>query len=205
MFHHGAPARMAAIVDWEMATIGDPLLDLAWVVMAWPNPGEERAKSGYVDYTGMPSREELMQRYAQVSGLPIDEMDYHVILARFKMAIVLEGGYARFVHGGADNPKMEMSHLARRLRPRAPLDASLEPTGGASPGPLRRLGTAGNIAAELRRQLGQGSGLNDADVRAVIDLLIQKGLVAAATGPSGTGPDPHPDADRSLELRPWRL
>lgn len=108
MFRHGAPARMAAIVDWEMSTIGDPLLDLAWVVMAWPDPGEDRASSGYVDYTGMPSRAELLQRYAAVSGRPVDEMDYYVILARFKMAVVLEGGYARYVQGGADNPKMQM-------------------------------------------------------------------------------------------------
>ena len=108
MYRHGAPARMAAIVDWEMSTIGDPLLDLAWVVMAWPNPDEDRASSGYVDYTGMPTREELLQRYASVSGRPVDEMDYYVILARFKMAVVLEGGYARYVQGGADNPKMQM-------------------------------------------------------------------------------------------------
>ncbi|HSP99569.1 MAG TPA: phosphotransferase family protein [Candidatus Dormibacteraeota bacterium] len=108
MYRHGAPARMAAIVDWEMSTIGDPLLDLAWVVMAWPNPDEERATSGYVDYTGMPSREELLERYARVSGRPVDEIDYYVILARFKMAVVLEGGYARYVQGGADNPKMQM-------------------------------------------------------------------------------------------------
>jgi len=108
MYRHGAPARMAAIVDWEMSTIGDPLLDLAWVVMTWPNPDEERATSGYVDYTGMPSREELLERYARISGRPVDEMDYYVILARFKMAVVLEGGYARYVQGGADNPKMQM-------------------------------------------------------------------------------------------------
>lgn len=106
MFHHGAPARLAAIVDWEMATIGDPLLDLGWVLMGWPNPDEDRATAGYVDYAGMPSREDLMERYARVSGLPVDEIDYYVVLARFKIAIVLEGGYARFVQGGADNPKM---------------------------------------------------------------------------------------------------
>jgi aminoglycoside phosphotransferase (APT) family kinase protein len=108
MFRHGAPARMAAIVDWEMATIGDPLLDLAWVVMGWPNPDEDRSGAGYVDYAGMPSREELLERYAKRSGLPVDEMDYYVILGRFKLAIVLEAGYARFVQGGADNPKMAM-------------------------------------------------------------------------------------------------
>jgi aminoglycoside phosphotransferase (APT) family kinase protein len=108
MYRHGAPARLAAIVDWEMATIGDPLLDLGWVLMGWPNPDEDRTSAGYVDYTGMPSREDLMQRYATVSGLPVDEMDYYVILARFKIGIVLEGGYARYVAGGADNPKMAM-------------------------------------------------------------------------------------------------
>jgi aminoglycoside phosphotransferase (APT) family kinase protein len=108
MFRHGAPARMAAIVDWEMSTIGDPLLDLAWVIMTWPDPDEERASSSYVDYTGMPGRADLLQRYATVSGRPVEEIDYYVILARFKMAVVLEGGYARYVQGGADNPKMQM-------------------------------------------------------------------------------------------------
>lgn len=107
MFHHGEPAKLAAIVDWEMATIGDPLLDLAWILMTWPDPGEDRS-TGYVDFTGMPSRAELMQRYAGASGLPIDAMDYYIVLARFKMACVLEAGYARYVQGGADNPKMAM-------------------------------------------------------------------------------------------------
>lgn len=107
MFHHGNDARLAAIVDWEMATIGDPLLDLAWVLMTWPDPHEDRS-SGYVDFSGMPSREELMHRYASVSGLPVDAMDYYIVLGRFKMACVLEAGYARYVQGGADNPKMAL-------------------------------------------------------------------------------------------------
>ncbi len=106
MFERGAPARMAAIVDWEMATVGDPLLDLAWVLMGWPDPGEGERR-GYVDYEGMPTRDELMHRYSSRSGLPVGEMDYYIVLGRFKMACVLEGGYARFVKGGADNPKME--------------------------------------------------------------------------------------------------
>ncbi len=106
MFRDGAPATMAAIVDWEMGTVGDPLLDLGWVIMSWPDPGEDRTSSGYVDYTGMPSRQELLESYSKQSGLPVDEIDYYVILARFKMAIVLEGGYARLVSGGADNEKM---------------------------------------------------------------------------------------------------
>jgi aminoglycoside phosphotransferase (APT) family kinase protein len=107
MFHHGNEARLAAIVDWEMATVGDPLLDLAWILMTWPDPEEDR-NTGYVDFTGMPSRDELMHRYATTSGLPVDAMDYYIVLARFKMACVLEAGYARYVQGGADNPKMAL-------------------------------------------------------------------------------------------------
>jgi aminoglycoside phosphotransferase (APT) family kinase protein len=108
MFHHGGPARMAAIVDWEMGTVGDPLLDLAWVVMGWPTSDEDAAGTGgYVDLTGMPGRDELLEHYSTVSGRPVDEIDYYVVLASFKMAIVLEGGYARYVAGGADNEKME--------------------------------------------------------------------------------------------------
>jgi aminoglycoside phosphotransferase (APT) family kinase protein len=106
MFADGAPARLSAIVDWEMGTVGDPLLDLAWVVMGWPDEGEDRSGGGYVDFTGMPDRADLLEHYATVSGRDVDEIDYYVILARFKMAIVLEGGYARYVAGGADNPKM---------------------------------------------------------------------------------------------------
>src|SRR5207247_1085398 len=90
---------------WELV---DAIAQLARgaVLMGWPDPDEERAHAGYVDYTGMPSRAELCERYARGSGLPVDEIDYYVILARFKIAIVLEGGYARYVQGGADNPKM---------------------------------------------------------------------------------------------------
>jgi aminoglycoside phosphotransferase (APT) family kinase protein len=105
MFNHGAPAQLAAMVDWEMSTVGDPLLDLGWVMNGWTDPGEDRTK-GYVDSTGLPSRDQILDHYATVSGRSVEEIDYYVILARFKLAIVLEGGYARVVAGTADNPSM---------------------------------------------------------------------------------------------------
>jgi aminoglycoside phosphotransferase (APT) family kinase protein len=97
MFGHGAPARLAAIVDWEMGTVGDPKLDLAWVVHGWPedtgDPGE--AFSSYVDMTGMPRRSEVLARFAEVSGRQVDDIDYYVVLAKWKLAIVLEQGFQR--------------------------------------------------------------------------------------------------------------
>ena len=106
MFHHGGPARLAAIVDFEMGTVGDPLLDLAWVLMSWPNADEDRSVTSYVDYAGMPDREDLLEYYATNSGRSVDEIDYYLVLANFKMGIVLEGGYARVAKGESDNPKM---------------------------------------------------------------------------------------------------
>jgi len=105
MYAHGAPARLAAVVDFEMGTIGDPLLDLAWIVKDWPDADEDRSGKGYVDFEGMPDRADLLEYYANASGRSVDEIDYYLILADFKMAIVLEGGYARMLSGASDNPK----------------------------------------------------------------------------------------------------
>jgi aminoglycoside phosphotransferase (APT) family kinase protein len=97
MYRHGAPARLAAIVDWEMGTVGDPKLDLAWMVHSWPEdtsvPGA--GFSSYVDLTGMPSRSALLAHYAEVSGRQVEDIDYYVILAKWKLAIVLEQGFQR--------------------------------------------------------------------------------------------------------------
>ena len=97
MFHHGAPARLAAIVDWEMGTVGDPKLDLGWVVQGWPadTGGSGASASSYVDLSGMPSPAELLARYAEVSGRQVDDIDYYVVLAKWKLAIVLEQGFQR--------------------------------------------------------------------------------------------------------------
>ena len=97
MFRHGGPARLAAIVDWEMGTVGDPKLDLAWVVQSWPEDtsGKDGAVGGYVDMTGMPSRSQVLARYAEVSGRQVDDIDYYNVLARWKLAVVLEQGFQR--------------------------------------------------------------------------------------------------------------
>ena len=105
MFRHGGPARLAAIVDWEMGTVGDPKLDLAWVVQSWPEDtsGGGGSVGGYVDMTGMPSRAEVLARYAAASGRQVDDIDYYVVLARWKLAIVLEQTYQR----AAGDPGLE--------------------------------------------------------------------------------------------------
>ena len=100
MFEYGAPAKLAALVDWEMGTVGDPKLDLGWMVQGWPDdPSAEAARtSGYVNMQGMPTRDQVVAHYAEVSGRQVDDLDYYVILAKWKLAIVLEQGFQRAQH-----------------------------------------------------------------------------------------------------------
>lgn len=104
MYRHGAPARLAAIVDWEMGTVGDPKLDLGWMVQSWPEDTAAPTESemGYVDMRGMPSRTEVVDHYAKVSGRQVDDLDYYLVLAKWKLAIVLEQGFQR----AGDNEKL---------------------------------------------------------------------------------------------------
>src|SRR3984893_8446450 len=100
MFAHGEPARLAAIVDWEMTTVGDPLLDLAWALLGYD--GEEPRTGGfYLDMRGMPTRSELLEHYEKVSGLSTENIDYYLVLANWKLGIVLEKTYA----AGVRNPE----------------------------------------------------------------------------------------------------
>ena len=97
MYRNGAPAELAAIVDWEMGTVGDPKLDLGWMVQSWPENTDAPGSSemSYVDMRGMPSRTEVVDHYAKVSGRQVDDLDYYLVLAKWKLAIVLEQGFQR--------------------------------------------------------------------------------------------------------------
>ena len=105
MFKDGAPAQLAAIIDWEMGTVGDPKIDLGAVIWNWPpDPmADDADNAAYVDMRGMPTRDEVLQHYSSVSGRQVDDIDYYVILAQWKLAVVLEQGYQR----RGDDPKLE--------------------------------------------------------------------------------------------------
>ena len=77
--------------------VGDPKVDLGWTVQAWPKDtnAPDAAEATYVDMTGMPSRDEVVAHYGEVSGRQVDDIDYYVILAKWKLAIVLEQGFQR--------------------------------------------------------------------------------------------------------------
>jgi aminoglycoside phosphotransferase (APT) family kinase protein len=132
MFAHGEPARLAAIVDWEMTTVGDPLLDLAWALLGYD--GENPRDDGfYLDMRGMPTRSELLEHYETVSGLSTENIDYYLVLANWKLGIVLEKTYAAGVRNpGKVDPKITEtfgSMIPQLIATAAELARSL-PTGG---------------------------------------------------------------------------
>lgn len=103
-----APARLNAALDWEMATLGDPLTDVAWCLSYWGPTGAppESMTPGSNTITsepGFPSREELLARYEQRSGRSMRDFQFYYCLAVWKLAIIMEGLYMHFLGGTAAN------------------------------------------------------------------------------------------------------
>lgn len=100
--------ELAAIVDWELATIGDPLLDLAWLLATWPERGPERGADGaeawavpITPWDGFATADELVAHYAARSTRDLSGLRWYKVLACFKLAAILEGTQARAMAGKA--------------------------------------------------------------------------------------------------------
>jgi aminoglycoside phosphotransferase (APT) family kinase protein len=100
--------HIAAVLDWEMATLGDPLTDVGSQVMYWPEKGEGGAmpqgvgvgSNGVLSLPGFPSRSEAFALYGKLSGRDISNLDFYAVLAFFRLAVILEGINARYREGG---------------------------------------------------------------------------------------------------------
>jgi aminoglycoside phosphotransferase (APT) family kinase protein len=112
--------EVAAVVDWELCTLGDPLADVGLLAVYWPERGEETIALGQPANLapGFPTREELLGRYAERSGRDLAQLDFYVALGYWKLAIILEGVYARYAAGGygkVDPGIQEFARLVERL------------------------------------------------------------------------------------------
>ncbi len=115
-----ASGEVAAVVDWELCTLGDPLADVGLLAVYWPDRGEETIALGQPANLapGFPTREELIGRYAERSGRDLSELDFFVALGYWKLAVILEGVYARYAAGGygkVDPGIKEFARLVERL------------------------------------------------------------------------------------------
>jgi len=101
--------ELAAIVDWELCTIGDPLLDLGWLLATWPDPSApDLVAIGSVD--GLPTPDELIARYRARSSRSLDGIEWYAVLACYKLGIILEGTHARACAGKADRTTGDLLH-----------------------------------------------------------------------------------------------
>ena len=94
--------EVAAVVDWELCTLGDPLADVGLLMAYWPERGDDVVALGMPANLapGFPSQAEIAARYAERSGRDLSDLGFYVALGYWKLAIILEGVYARYVAGG---------------------------------------------------------------------------------------------------------
>jgi aminoglycoside phosphotransferase (APT) family kinase protein len=110
MFAPQAPARLAAIFDWEMATIGDPLADLGYLCTMWIDRDDPPTKfelSRVTREEGFLKRDELIARYEERSGRSMTDIRWYRTLALWKSIVFMEGNYRRAVSGATDDPYLK--------------------------------------------------------------------------------------------------
>ena len=123
------PGRIRAVLDWEMSTLGDPLADLAMLLVYWPQTGEDlpATQSSVTALPGFPTRAEVAERYARRTGLDLSALPWYVGFAYFKFAAIVAGIVARSAAGAMAGK--DTSGYADRIDPcvelgRAALDES---------------------------------------------------------------------------------
>jgi aminoglycoside phosphotransferase (APT) family kinase protein len=108
MFAPQAPPRVVGVLDWELATLGDPLADLGYLTAMWAVPGDPPNPmldlSAVTRLPGFADRDALARRYAEATGRSIERLGWYRVLALWKAAIFLEGSYKRFLAGSTDDP-----------------------------------------------------------------------------------------------------
>ncbi|WP_238017604.1 phosphotransferase family protein [Dactylosporangium sp. AC04546] len=106
LFADDLPPRVSGVLDWEQSTVGDPLIDLGWVLGLWTEAGEESPLNAFYGNAsqrpGAPTRAELAERYAAVSGRHVEFRRYYETLALFKLGCIAEGSHYRYVKGVSD-------------------------------------------------------------------------------------------------------
>ncbi|MFG1270830.1 phosphotransferase family protein [Xanthobacter versatilis] len=117
------PTRVIAVLDWEMATLGDPLMDLgnslAYWVQADDDPTFLALRRQPTHLPGMLTRAEVVEYYHARTGLPVGDMDFYLVYGLFRLAVIVQQIYYRYAKGQTDNPQFaRFGDVARYLEHR---------------------------------------------------------------------------------------
>jgi aminoglycoside phosphotransferase (APT) family kinase protein len=102
--------ELAAIVDWELASRGDPLLDLGWLTATWFDPEEGEQHVAVTPWEGFPTLGEIVERYLSATGRSVSDARWYSVLAPFKLGAILEGSHARACAGLTPKPIGDRLH-----------------------------------------------------------------------------------------------
>ncbi|HEX7152046.1 MAG TPA: phosphotransferase family protein [Thermoanaerobaculia bacterium] len=106
MLDEARPDRLVGVFDWEMSAIGDPLVDLGILLCYWIHAvGEDDAIPSVTKAEGWFTRDEILEHYARASGQPLHGIAVYEVFAVFKLAVVIQQIYARYVRGQTDDPR----------------------------------------------------------------------------------------------------
>jgi aminoglycoside phosphotransferase (APT) family kinase protein len=109
----GPDCTIAAVVDWEISTLGDPLADLAYALNQWPDPSdaEPPRPEAATSVTGFPARTLLAARYAARTGRDLSKLDFYIGFNRWKSAAIVHGVYARYMEGKKSTEGVNLDEL----------------------------------------------------------------------------------------------
>ena len=113
----GPDGTIAAVVDWEISTLGDPLADLAYALNQWPDPTDDEPvlSEAATAPAGFPTRTELAERYAERTGRDLSGLDYYVGFNRWKSAAIVHGVYARYCEGKKSAEGVDLDEMRGRI------------------------------------------------------------------------------------------
>lgn len=113
----GPDSTVAAVVDWEISTLGDPLADLGYALNQWA-PADEAGAAGTgaaTDVPGFPDQRELADRYASRTGSDLSKLDFYIGFNRWKSAAIVHGVYARYMEGQKSTEGVDLEGLRTRI------------------------------------------------------------------------------------------
>jgi len=111
-----ASGRVTAVLDWELCTLGDPLADVAYQAIYWTDPGDRpRIENDPTPAPGFPTYGEVLERYAARTGFDVSDIDYYIAFAHWRLAIITEGVFARYVHGAMGDKATDLDLLTARI------------------------------------------------------------------------------------------
>ena len=103
------PSIPVAILDWDMCTSGDPLMDLGYLLNQWVEPGDNPDWIGFSSMPtaepGFPSRADVVQRYAQMTGFDVDAVDWYLALSTMKFAVIIQQIFIRYHRGQTEDER----------------------------------------------------------------------------------------------------